>query len=154
MDSWRDGASQAVQDEIDNVFGAVMPFAVQSLEKYGEMYPLAVHVDATGDFHPIDGDPGVGNHPTSEQVLDRLYEVAPVEAIDSEAVAFVADVSVELGDAIRVEIEHREGPTVTVIVPYTRDDVTGDVDVHMHELAAYPGLHRVWGPAGDLDDQP
>ena len=138
---------QAVQEQIDGVFGAVMPFAERTLAQYGEMYPFCAYVDAAGDFHPIDGDPGVGDHPTSEQVLEKLYEVAPTVAAGGQIVTFVADVSLEVGDGIRVEIEHRDGFAIGVVVPYTRDADTGELDITVSELYAFPGERRVW-PAG------
>jgi hypothetical protein len=120
MSSWRDSASPQAQDDLDGLLGAVLPFAQQQLERRGEFFPFGARVTRDGEVVLLAGDPALGEQPASQSVLDVLYEGARAEAAASRAAAFVADVKVDGGDAIRAELEHAEGPSMTVLLPYSR----------------------------------
>lgn len=56
--------------------------------------------------------------------------------------AFVADVRVGGADAIRVELEHREGSALTVLLPYTPS--RSNRPVKLGTMSAVGGEPRVW----------
>ena len=62
----------------------------------------------------------LGEQPPSQQVLDVLYAGARQRTDEHRAAAFVADVRAGGGDAIRVELEHREGTALVLLLPYSR----------------------------------
>lgn len=120
MTSWRDTTSQEAQDDLDGLLNAVLPFAEQTLAKYGEMFPFGAAVSSGGQVEMMAADPRQGDQPPSTEILDLLYQSARESAGTRRAVAFVADVRIEGGDAIRIELEHSEGTSLALVIPYTR----------------------------------
>lgn len=113
MPSWRDTASPQCQADLDGLLGHTLGVAQQTLERYGQLSPFGAAVGANGSTRMLASDPG-GN-PTSQQVLDLLIDGARSDKESLRAVAIVADVSLSDGDAVRVELEHREGQTMVVV---------------------------------------
>jgi hypothetical protein len=101
MASWRDSASQTAQDDLDTLFGAVLPFAEQTLGKSGEMYPFGASVSDDGQVAMLAGAAGMDEHPRSNDVLNSLYLGAQSQSAQCRAFAFVADVRANGGDAVR-----------------------------------------------------
>src|SRR4051812_35652259 len=120
MASWRDNASQSAQDDLDELLNAVLPFAEQTIAKHGELAPFGASVSTNGQFAFLAADLGQGEYLSSADVLNTLYEGAKQSAATHRAFAFVADVLANGSDAVRVELEHREGPVLVLAVPYTR----------------------------------
>ena len=120
MTSWRDHTSTLAQDDLDGLLALVLPFAEQTLSKYGEFYPFGASVSQDGEAALTAADPDDGEGPASEDVLALLYEGAQAEAGTTRAVAFVADVLAHGGYAVRVECEHSEGVSLVVLQRYTR----------------------------------
>lgn len=72
MGSWRDDASQQVQDDLDGHLDAALPFATQMLDDHGEFFPYGVALDSAGSERMIAGDPGQGERPLgANPVRDR-----------------------------------------------------------------------------------
>ncbi|HKC27634.1 MAG TPA: hypothetical protein VKB75_06445 [Jatrophihabitans sp.] len=122
--SWRDTTSEAAQNDLDGLLNAVLPFAEQTLAKHGELFPFGAGVDVGGQVAMLAADPELGEHPASNQVLDALYQGARAEAASRRAVAFVADVRANVGDALRIELAHREGVALVLLIPYSRTRFT------------------------------
>jgi hypothetical protein len=120
MASWRDSASCQAQADLDALLNAVLPFAEQTLSKYGEMFPFGASISSDGQIEMLAGEPGRADRSGSEAVLRALHDGARASAETRRAFAFVADVRINAADAVRVELEHREGAAVVVLVPYSR----------------------------------
>lgn len=142
MTSWRDTAPRAVQDDLDGLLDAVLPVAEQALGQRGEMLPFGAVVDADGRVTMLAADPGLGDRPLPAAVLEAVHAAALSDADARRAVAVVADVWTLKGDALRVELEHREGPALVVLRPYRRARFTRRPTYA--ELTTGPGEHRVW----------
>jgi len=142
MVSWRDTASTEAQGDLDQLFNAVLPFAEQTLSRYGELLPFGAAVSTDGQVILLGADPGLGEHPPSAAVLDTLYDGARASADRQRAVAFVADVRADGGDAIQVELEHREGASLVLVVPYSRRRLRRTIT--FGETRGRPGPARVW----------
>jgi hypothetical protein len=143
MDSWRDGVSQNAQDDLDGLLDAVLPFAEKLIGTYGEFYPFGAAVSHAGESAMTAADPGLGENPPSAEVLTALYEEARASAGGLRAVAFVADVWASGSDAVRVELEHREGVAVLILVPYTRSRFRKTLS--LKPMRVLPGEVRIWG---------
>ena len=120
MASWRDSASQQAQDDRDGLLNAALPFATQQLDKSGEFFPYGAALNVAGESRMVAADPNQGDHPESTAVLQAMIDGLRRERDDLRAVALVADVRVSDGDAVRVELEHREGHALAVLLPYKR----------------------------------
>ena len=143
MTSWRDGVSQQSQDDLDSLLGAVLPLAEQHLAKSGEMYPFGASIDNEGQIAIAGADPAsVGEHPLSDSVLEVLYAGARTQSAERRAFAFVADVRASGGDAVRVEVEHREGTALVVLMPYSRSRFKKTVE--FGQMSVSRSSQRVW----------
>lgn len=135
MTSWRESTSQQAQQDLDALLELTLPFAQQQLAEHGEFFPFAAAVGVDGAPRLIAADPGVGERPASRDVLDQLVG-------GLRAAALVADVRVGESDAARVELEHRDGQAICVLLPYKRRRLRRGVDYG--ELGAAPGQPRIW----------
>ncbi|MGH9243238.1 MAG: hypothetical protein ACRD29_02740 [Acidimicrobiales bacterium] len=124
LEMWRESASPEVQADLDGLFDAVVPFASQTVEKHGSLLPFAQTVD-------IDGATGLqsalpSDDPVPGDVLDLLASGLRTKADDLPAVAVASDVKLVDGrDAIRMDLEHREGEAITVVSPTRGADCGG-----------------------------
>ena len=119
MTSWRDSASQQAQADLDGLLNITLPFAQQMLAKRGEFYPFGATVNAGGETRLLGGDLGQ-EHPASADVLSLLVEGLRLERADLRAVALCSDVGLSDSEAIRVELEHRDGHAMAVLMPYKK----------------------------------
>lgn len=119
MTSWRDSASQQAQADLDGLLTVTLPFAQQMLAKHGEFYPFGATVAAGGETRLLAGDLGQ-ERPASADVLSVLVERLRHERVDLRAVAVCSDVRLSDTAAIRVELEHRDGHAMTVLMPYKK----------------------------------
>ena len=140
MPSWRDTASPQCQADLDGPLGHTLGFAQQTLERYGQLSPFGVAVGADGQTRMLASDPG--SNPTSQQVLDLLIDGARSDKETLRAVAIVADVRLSDGDAVQVELEHREGSTMMVLLPYR--PATPPAGIQFEPLRAGAGKRRIW----------
>jgi hypothetical protein len=143
MASWRDRASPECQVDLDGLLSATLPFAQQQLDKRHGFYPFGAVVGADGTVHPTMGYDG-HEVPASEDLLRLLIEGARNQSGEIRAAAFVADVKLpdEPTDAIRVELEHREGIALAVLVPYVAHTMGGGITYQ--PLRAVSGQRRIW----------
>ena len=141
MTSWRDGATPDAQNDMDGLLDAVLPLAQQLLEQHGEFFPFGARVSVGGELVMLESYAG-DEHPPSQVVLDQLLEVTRAVAGDNRAVCFTSDVLVDGGDAVRAEIEHRDGHALVVLLPYEKVGSGGGVVYG--DLMAAPGVRRVW----------
>jgi hypothetical protein len=142
MTSWRETSSQQAQEDLDALLELTLPFAQQQLAEHGEFFPFAAAVGADGAPRLIAADPGLGDRPASTDVLDQLVGGLREQAGDIRAAALVADVRVGESDAARVELEHRDGQAICVLLPYKRRRLRRGVDYG--ELGAAPAQPRIW----------
>ena len=145
MTSWRDTASAIAQDDLDNLLNAVLPFAERQLGKHGEFFPFGSTVTVDGQVALLAADPRGGDRPESQLVLDALYQAARSTVDDIRAVAFVADVRMGGGgDAVRVELEYKEGPALIVLLPYSQTRKGLKKTITFHPMTVSAGQQRVW----------
>jgi hypothetical protein len=144
--SWRDETPQSVQDELDLLAHETLDQATYLLGKLrGELYPFGVRLCADGHPETLSVYPGEGEHPSVD--LGMLYELATVMRDGTRAVAFVALVETSDGDAVRVELEHRNGgPALVLLLPFQTQRRKLRRVVETGELVATIGERRIWTP--------
>jgi hypothetical protein len=141
--TWRDETPQALQNDLDLLAEQALDFAQHLLEKHGEFYPFAVNLSEDGTPQMAAADPGEGEHPSSQAVLDLLYEGAVANRDGMRAAAFATPVETPDGDAVRVEMEHRDGgPAIALLLPYRRKKLRKAVEFGQPTAAA--GERHIW----------
>jgi hypothetical protein len=130
MTSWRDGATQQSQDDLDGLLNVTLPLAQQMLAKAGEFYPFGTAVTVNGETQMFAADPGQGEHPSSGEVRASLLDGMRHEREKFRAIAVCFDVLLPDSDAIRVELEHRDGQAIAVLLPYKKRRLGRGLDYH------------------------
>jgi len=137
MTAWREHASQEAQADLDGLLDLTLPFAQQMLDQHGEFFPFAAAVSADGAPRLIGTDPGPNDRPASMEVLNQLVSGLRDQAGDLRAAALIADVRTGDSDTVRVELEHRDGQAICVLLPYRKKRLRRGVDYG--DLRAAPG---------------
>jgi hypothetical protein len=142
--SWRDTTPQTVQDDLDSLVGPAIDAAEQFLNSRGEFFPFCLTIGPDGELGFVHGDPDLGERPPSQAVLDVLYRGAAAQQDTLRAAAFVADVRLDGSDAVRVEIEHRDGgPGLAVLAPYALRGLVRK-RARFGDLQLAEGARRIW----------
>lgn len=142
MTSWRDEASEQTQRDLDQLLDAVLGAAVGELTTHGDFYPFGGVVDTDGELRLTSGQPG-GGRPGVETVLEQLVAGLRNRRDELRATAVAVNVHVPAlkGDAVSVELEHRDGQSINVIAPYS----AGADGLQFDQPQAQPGTTRIWG---------
>ena len=141
MSSWRDTVSVEAQDDLDGLTALVLETAERHLASHGEFAPFAAGISQSGEASLSHAAPD-GDESSAADLLEALYEGAREEAATERAVAFAADVALEGSDAVQIELEHREGVALCLIVPYGRRRLRRGVT--FSGMTVNAGDPRVW----------
>ena len=144
MTSWRDDASEQAQADLDGLLNPALGFAQQQLEKQGEFFPYAVVVRADSETEMVAARPDAADdRPQSTDVVTACRKTLAERRDQLRAAAVIADVRLPSGeDAIRVELEHTEGPALTILLPYSRKRFGRGIEYGQLQAAA--GTRHVW----------
>lgn len=121
-----------------------MPFATEMLEKHGEFFPYGAETTEAGESRMVAADPGHGERPPSGEVLAALVEGFRRSREQLRTVALVSDVRLESSDAVRVELEHRQGQAIVVLLPYRKKRLGRGIEYGPY--TGTPGVAQVWNP--------
>ena len=142
MTSWRAFTPDDVQAMFDGLFGLGLDAALDMLAKRKEFYPFGFEARA-GEAVVVGSDPGLGDHPESQAVLELLYEGARSRKDDIDAVAFVCDVRLGSGsDAVRIDLEHRDSHALEIVTPYRIKRIGRSVETG--QMSVSSGVRRIW----------
>lgn len=148
--SWRDDADPQVLDELDELLDVAVRAAQQKLDAAGAFYPFGIALEGPGVTRTVTPEVRTGPREVAgvAQVLDACWTSLQAEADSVAAVAVASDVGGPDGDAIAVALEHRNGPSIEVFLPYASQGKTNGkkpAQKHLYgELQATPGRRRVW----------
>lgn len=145
MGTWRDDASPQAQQDLDGLLDVALGFAQQQLATRGEFFPYAAAVTDDGEAEMIAARPDAATEqPSAADVVESCVAALVSQRDHIRAGAVVTDVHVrELsGDSIRVDLEHVEGATLTVLLPYVTKRLGKGLDYGT--LQAQPGPRRIW----------
>ena len=141
MVSWRESASQQAQDDADTLLSTTLEVAGQRLVADGGFYPFGAAFSADGELVLLAGDPDLGDQPTTEEVLASHYTGTADRRDEYRSVAIAADVLLEERAGVRLEIEHREGTSLVLFVPYERG---GEAGLTYGDMEGSINAPRVW----------
>lgn len=143
MSSWRETTSQQAQDDLDRLLGAILPFAEGKLRDEGGFHPFGVMIDDKGEPVIVSSDPKLNLEPKADEILAALVHEAKESADKSRAVAFVTDVFADGANAIKIDLEHREGVAVMVLRAYEMQEGEGS-EPSFGELTAFEDSPQIW----------
>ena len=134
--------------DLDALLNSLLPFAQQMIQKGGSFIPFGASLSATGEVAAVMGDVGKET-PDSEEVIDFLTSTFRRQAAEAriKASGVCLDVRTippgqsEKTDAILARLEHQDGETIEVYLPY-RKGLLGRVKYG--ELFATPGTPQVF----------
>lgn len=147
--AWRETTPAPVQGDLDAMVVLAVRTASDALAKREGFQPFAVLLGDDRRPQLSWVDPRVsGPRPKAADLLPLLVSAAREQRGSLLGAGVVADTSIDGGDAIRVELEHRDGgPALVVVVPYRPSWVEGELSLGEQRVAV--GTRRVWEqPAG------
>lgn len=115
--SWRDSASKQCQDDLDGLLNLTLRFAQQMLEKRAEFLSFGAAMSTGGESRLLSGDPCRDAGTTA---LSMLLDGLRHDRAGFRAVAICSRVRLPDSDAVRVNLEHKEGQAVHFVVPYNK----------------------------------
>jgi hypothetical protein len=143
MPSWRDSATPRAQQDLDGLLEPALSFAQQQLAQHGEFFPYAVVVRNDGQTEMVAARAHVtDDRPASAEVIEACRTTLAERRDQLRAAAIVADVRLADSDAIQVELEHTEGPALTVLLAYSKKRLGRRIDYG--QLRAAAGTRHVW----------
>ena len=111
--------------DCEALMNSVLPFARQTLDRYGEFYPFGGAMRVDGQLTSVGGYEGWERPPSSDVIkLLKVAFIAGAKESHFKATALVYDVRVTLpstgekSDAIAVSLNHRDGYSVIILFPY------------------------------------
>ena len=146
MHSWRDGLSVAAQADLDQVLDASLGLARRSLAEASEFDPFALVTDVEGRLLAVDVDTSaLGKHPDSLAIARGITTQLKTLTDSARCTALTLNtrLSQERTDALEVRLDHREGASLIVLLPYKRPKFGGRLE--FGELKAFAGPRDVWG---------
>lgn len=131
------------QQDLDALLDFLATFAKQTLQRYGELYPFGAVMEVDGQVVARAAQLEGTNRPASQPLIDLLREgvhsLARAGSIRGAGICY--DVLVQFpgrpkSDAVFFELEHRDGLSVQVWMPYTKQRFRG---LKFDDLVAGPG---------------
>ena len=126
MTNWRDGASDEVQDDFDRLTEVTLAAARGFLDLEGAFIPFPMAIKADGVLAPIGLEqPVTPTVPDLDEVMSGLVGLFRERRGSIRALAIGSDVLIpgEMMDAIEVQLEHRDGIAIKIVVPYEVDSL-------------------------------
>jgi hypothetical protein len=124
MSNWRDTASDEVQDDFDRLAEVTVAAARNFLERQGDFIPFPMAIKADGELALIGLDqPEAPSPPDPVDVIAGIVGLFRERRDSIRALAVAADIEIpaEAQDAIEVRLEHRDGTSILIVVPYQID---------------------------------
>ena len=118
MSDWRERVSGPALQDFEVLMGTVLPSAESTLKRFSELQPFGASITTDGDVVRLNADPRLGQNPRARDVLRGIYGGAREAAYARRALAVVQDGRSGGSDAMRIDLEHKDGPCMTVVVPY------------------------------------
>jgi hypothetical protein len=139
-------------EDLNLLMNELLPFAKQMLATHGEFFPFGGYVDVRGRITHVGGSTGE-EQPPSQAVIDVINGVLRERAERGEirASGICVDVltippgEAQKRDAVSVRLEHVNGESVIVFLPYRAAPAGG---YEYGELFAIRGGHDVFRSAG------
>lgn len=145
MDSWGDAVSDAAQAELDRLLNSSIRLAQARLTEAALFEPIALLIAEDGRILEVDQDrSALGKHPDVDEVLRNAVRHLRQVRGESRCTALVINTRLarERTDAVEVRLEHRDGTSAAVLMPYKKATFGGRTE--FGELRAFVSRPLVW----------
>jgi len=137
------------KEEVQDLMNFVMPVAQDMLKKYGEFYPYGGVINSKGET-VLTGVHNENERPSSMELIELITKAFQTGAKAGEyrATAIVYDVRIvppgskEKSDAIAINLDHADGLSITVLLPY---QIREKGEVTYGTLFAQNGESKIFG---------
>lgn len=137
----------AERDELDALLNSLLPMAQEFLRTRGEFYPFGAALGSDGQVSLQQGYDG-NEQPDSQGLIDLLTAGQRADAaagrIRAAGICYDVRMRGQDGrptDAVAVSLEHRDGDTVMVVLPYSKGRFSG---LKFGDLISSPNQPRVF----------
>ena len=145
MHSWGDAIGDAAQADLDRLLNAAIRYAQARLNEALLFEPAALLISNDGRVLEVDQDrTGLPKHPEVEDLIrNAVLHLRQVKA-ESRCTALVINTRLpkERTDAVEVRVEHRDGVSAAVLLPYKKATFGGTTEYG--ELRAFVARPLVW----------
>jgi hypothetical protein len=139
--AWRDDVSEGAQSDLDTVFSQAALLARTLLMRNREFFPFGATISTKGAVGLSTPVPAAAT-PTVHDVIDAILTELRHDKAGKRAYAIVALArTADGGEAVRVELEHKEGVALVIGMPVLRGESGA---VTFGDMAAHPGDRLIW----------
>lgn len=138
----------AQKQQLESLYNAVRPVATEMIVKKGEFHPFGASIDSEGKLGNV-APVATSDHPKSAELITQLKASfrGAAGAKKIVASALVYDIRVtppgqqEKADAIAIDLDHRDGVSLTMICPY---QLNADHQPVFGQLLMQEGNHDIF----------
>jgi hypothetical protein len=140
-----DALGDAARSDLDALLAAALRMARRELEQSATFEPFVLVTSNDGRMLAAEIDRSeLEKHPESEEiaVAATAQLVGLASSVRATALTLNARLAKERSDAIEVRLEHADGVSLLVLLPYRRPKFGGRIEYG--EPATFRGGHDVW----------
>jgi hypothetical protein len=145
MYSWGDAVGEAAQADLDRLLNAAIRFAQARLTEALLFQPAALLISDDGRVLEVDQDrSALGKHPDVQDLVRNAVLHLRQVRDQSRCTALVLTTRLpeERTDAVEIRLEHRDGTSAAVLLPYKRPTFGGHTEYG--DLRAFVARPLVW----------
>lgn len=133
---------ERIQQDLDELLSQLAVLAKALIIRNGEFFPFGASIGKRGKYTLVTPVPEA-DQPTSHDVVDAIFSDLRSSRGSLRACGVAAmAATVEGTDAVRIELEHSEGSSLVIALPYTRGDLGafayGDMEAHRANRRIWP----------------
>jgi hypothetical protein len=140
-----DALGDTARSDLDALLAAALRLAQQELGQAATFEPFVLVIGRDGRMLSAEVDrSALEKHPGSEEIAEaataQLVGLAP--SVRATALALTARLARDHTDAIEVRLDHSDGTSLLVLLPYKRPKFGGRTEYG--EAKTFRGAHEVW----------
>ena len=138
----------AARSDLDTLLAAALRMAQHNLSEAAEFDPFVLVTSSDGRLLAAEIDRSqLGSHPESGELAEAATAqlVGLASSVRATALTLNARLAKERSDAIEVRLDHRDGASLLVLLPYKRPRFGGRIEYG--ETRTFRGAHDIWPDA-------
>ena len=145
-----DALGDAARSDLDALLASALRLAQQELGQAATFEPFVLVIGHDGRMLSAEVDrSALEKHPGSEEIaqaataqLAGLASSGPVPGVRATALTLTTRLARERSDAVEVRLDHADGTSLLVLLPYKRPKFGGRTEYG--EAKTFRGAHEVW----------